>query len=388
MISSSIVLSGVRWSISMATVTHTIYSRYDPQQRELLERETGQFADEDTAAADSLSWQTESSVGRQRRPAPPPRFVPATTSYDEWDLAEGTSSRVLPEVENDPPGNDLAGWYRSLTNSGRTPGSTHPSFGEPTHPMTSSVPWDRYTEKRNKNNWFIMKAMQSEPVPAPSTTPSTLADILARDPPPLPTQEKYTPPVWLTLGPSNKGFAMLQQSGWNEGEALGPSVIRRGNPVAHIISDKEMLRSTRKSSAEGSQMTTKREVIDLTLSNSDLDNDDSDKCDLEAVDNRVPPPPTPPSASAHSGTALLTPIATVLKSDRLGIGLKAKTFGPHKVSQKRVTHNAAAMAAHISAAEELRKRKKEVGRGQRGFNKTQKAEEANRKRMLAYLNED
>jgi len=95
-------------------------------------------------------------------------------------------------------------------------------------------------------------------------------------------------------------------------------------------------------------------------------------------------PPT--DVSAHGGKALLTPIATVLKSDRLGIGLKAKTAGPYKASQKRVTHNAEAMAAHVRAAEEARKRKEKFGRGRRGFKRQRNMEETKRKAMLAYLN--
>jgi hypothetical protein len=127
------------------------------------------------------------------------------------------------------------------------------------------------------------------------------------------------------------------------------------------------------------------DVIDLTLSDSDLDDDNSNRSLGAADDSALPSSISP---STYSGTALLTPIPTVLKSDRLGIGLKAKTHGPYKASQKRVTHNAAAMAAHIRATEKLRKRKLEVGRGQRGFEKIRKKEETNRRRMLAYLNED
>jgi len=82
---------------------------------------------------------------------------------------------------------------------------------------------------------------------------------------------------------------------------------------------------------------------------------------------------------------LLTPIATVLKSDRLGIGLKAKTLGLYKTSQKRVTHNAAALAAHVKAAEETRRRMKEHGRGRRGYEKQRRMEEERRKAMLAFL---
>ncbi|KAH6911389.1 hypothetical protein BKA70DRAFT_1267524 [Coprinopsis sp. MPI-PUGE-AT-0042] len=87
--------------------------------------------------------------------------------------------------------------------------------------------------------------------------------------------------------------------------------------------------------------------------------------------------------SGHGGRALLAPIATVLKADRMGIGLKPKTIagpsGAYRIPQKRVTHNAAAMAAHIRAGEELRRQKRDHGRGQ-------PKEATERKEMLAYLN--
>jgi hypothetical protein len=253
-------------------------------------------------------------------------------------------------------------------------------------------------ENNSKNNWFIRKVIQSEPPSTHSSPPPTLADILARDPPPLPTEEKYKPPVWLEIGPSNKGFAMLQRSGWNEGEALGPDVIRRP-PDPPLLDRKGKRRDgniTREvlelESEEHDDVSELREVvvIDLTLSDSDSDIDDPNLIAGGPVSEEHIPGKLPlaqMSSSAHGGTALLTPLATVLKSDRLGIGLKAKTIGPHKASKKRVTHNAAAIAAHIRAAEESRRQKKQYGRGSRGYDNIRKLEEAERKRLLAYIKE-
>lgn len=123
------------------------------------------------------------------------------------------------------------------------------------------------------------------------------------------------------------------------------------------------------------------EVIDLTLS------DDSSESSSEDEDEDMPTPAAGPTSLTHGGKALLTPIPTVLKSDRLGIGLKAKTFGPYKASLKRVTHNTAALSAHLQANEHMRRLKSKVGRGSRGFAKVSKREAANRKNLLAYLNE-
>jgi len=210
---------------------------------------------------------------------------------------------------------------------------------------------------------------------------------------------------------------MLQRSGWNEGEPLGPDVIRR-KAFDDTPHDMEALLPASTNKAEGKSrnasstlpsrkqtMEIKLEnfddvselrnvdVIDLTLSDSDEDGELGPGAE---VGNKSEEPSTCEDISSRDTThgrstslyerkALLTPIATVLKSDRLGIGLKAKTVGPYKASQKRITHNAAALAAHVKAAEESRKRKKLFGRGHRGFEKQRSKEEENRKVMVAYL---
>jgi hypothetical protein len=128
------------------------------------------------------------------------------------------------------------------------------------------------------------------------------------------------------------------------------------------------------------------DIIDLTQS----DSESEDGFELLHQSPFIPLPSVSSAYKAtdsHSQKSLLTPIPTILKSDRLGIGLKAKTEGPYKQSRKRVTHNQAALASHIRAAEELRRKKAEVGRGRRGFAKVRKREEKERKQMLAYLNE-
>ncbi|KAF8158355.1 hypothetical protein B0H34DRAFT_782882 [Crassisporium funariophilum] len=388
----------------MATVAHYIYSHYDPEDREELERETGQVPEEvDSAEA----WQKEASHIAHRQRAPPPQFVPATFAYDDWGSRQESSSTPL-ETLTSTQGNNLSGWYRSLTNVS-TSGGASGSRAKASLPRAASLlskepyaPIHKASEPLNKNNWFIMKAIKSEPTSSAYSAPS-LADILARDPPPLPTEGRYTPPVWLEIGPSNKGFGMLQRSGWNEGEALGPSIIRR-KPIKDIHPDQEIMPITTKGKGRArlnpprmivrpKLMEVKMEdfddvselrsvdVIDLTLSDPDTDSDSSPE-EIKSTPNGHT---SPVDIATHGGTALLTPIATVLKSDKLGIGLKAKTWGPYKASQKRVTHNAAAMAAHVKSAEESRKRKQEHGGGHKGFEKRRRREEDSRKALLAYL---
>ena len=274
----------------------------------------------------------------------------------------------------------------------------------------------------DENNWFIKNAIQSESSPALIPAPS-LAEILARDPPPLPSEQKYTPPVWLEIGPSNKGFEILQRAGWNEGEALGPDVVRRkpvetmylGGELFHAMDPKGKAKASQSSLSspilhqETFEIKVENvddiielrsiEVIDLSLE-SDEDAAQSDSPSEDGYNNREEAvPPGDPSTSdwndhmqgladkaVYKRTALLTPIATVLKSDRLGIGLKAKTVGPYKASQKRVTHNTAALAAHTQAAEESQKRRQQFGRGKRGLERQHRQEEARRKAMMAYFN--
>lgn len=210
---------------------------------------------------------------------------------------------------------------------------------------------------------------------------------------------------------------MLQKSGWSEGEPLGPYVSRRQEliaqerqPVAGPSNPGKRkgaveTRST-EIAIEGCDdivEVKKEQIIDLTLSDEEGVSSSEEgtpdeyamELDDEASQSPNPPPADLSTASSrfssswgegHGGKTLLTPLPTVLKSDRLGIGLKAKTVGPYKTSQKRVTHNAAALAAHAKANEERKLFKQKVGRGSRGFARAAKREGEKRKNLLAYLN--
>ena len=358
-------------------------------------------------------WQQEASLIFNRPAKPPPQFVPATLPYDGWIQKHAETPKPNDTSSNNSFGDSLSKWYRSLTSqtttvardtSADTIKASHTTLhtsSSSQEPIASPVP--KPSIRLNKNNWFIMKAIQSEPPSSSVSIPApTLAEILARDP--LPSEGKFTPPVWIEIGPSNRGYGMLQRSGWNEGEPLGPNVLRR-KPVKEVLPDDEIFTTTKSrdkgkghltSTSLSCQQSNKMddalddgmselrntEVIDLTLSDSDSE-DSSMKVEdgeLEYQDGFTDDIPTD-----HGGIALLTPIATRLKSDRLGIGLKAKTTGPYKASQKRVTHNAAALAAHIRAAEESRRRMREHGRGRRGHKRQRRKEEEERKAMLASL---
>jgi len=184
---------------------------------------------------------------------------------------------------------------------------------------------------------------------------------------------------------------MLQNSGWSEGEPLGCSVPRRNDRILPSLNPAKAKKVTEVKTEVGYEVgcegfddivevkTKTAEVIDLTVSDSSDSEEDEDY-------EQLPPSTAIPTSLDHGGKALLTPLPIVLKSDRLGIGLKAKTVGPYKASQKRVTHNAAALAAHVKAHDDMRKLKSKIGRGSRSFASHNKRETANRKNLLAYLN--
>ncbi|KAI6117879.1 hypothetical protein EV401DRAFT_1556316 [Pisolithus croceorrhizus] len=378
----------------MATITHVIRSEYDPADRERLERETGQLDVEDLTDP----WQTESSFSAQRRLRAAPFFVPATIPYDEWGERCDHSSQSSPgpsdrssETTIGASADTTAHWYRSLVRTRTNPTSSSP----PPRSCTAPPPEDPRARKKvlregiNKNNWFIACALRSEPDMTPSPPPS-LAEILTRDPPPLPSQERYKPPVWLHIGPSNKGFALLQRSGWNEGEGLGAHATRRARVVEPSYDNVALTERKDSGVVAHTHERAETSVIDLTWSDSESEeepDEDFGTSEAASMHERMPSQSLDETSAPHSQKSLLTPIPTVLKADRLGIGLKAKTEGPYRRSKKRVTHNAAALAAHIRASKEIRRKKAEVGRGSKGFSKLYKREEERRKWMLAYLNE-
>ena len=461
----------------MATVTHYIRPEYDAEaDKERLLQETGQVVD------DVLDpWQTESSSAgfdTSRRLANAPKFVPALLSYDEW----GNVSNPPYAESASPVRDDVASWYRSLSRQGpnptrpqrqsasrgsanrqRTPeanpepSSSSPSITAPAPPNSSihatdspvsSARVESRKRHRGSYDWFISRAIfQSQSVSAPpSPRPSsTLADMLSRY---GPSTEPIRPPVFLHLGPSNKGWVMLQNQGWSEGEGLGAGSRGNDTRVKRETLQTESERGKKRmrfdsqsppaptptpmlptSTSISHEQATKGEeeeeiliddddddpiieirkkahvpMIDLTQSDTESDDEgedgedeDEDENDDNEADDDLNPPAAPTSSTTHTETvsgdpraiqtALLTPLPTVLKSDRLGIGLKAKTEGPYHSSVKRVTHNAAALAAHVKAAEDRRRTQRLLGKGHRAFARADQLERERRQNMMAYLSE-
>jgi hypothetical protein len=227
---------------------------------------------------------------------------------------------------------------------------------------------------------------------------------------------------------------MLQNQGWSEGEGLGASSSKQptslgGNDAPNDTKTDKSRKRTRlvrpSQPLQEEQATEEQEqevvlvgdddddddpiievrkkvhvpIIDLTQSDAEEDEDEEDgeEDDDNTDDNDSSPTfPMGPTTTATTATnpdpraaqtALLTPLPTVLKSDRLGIGLKARTEGPYRSSVKRVTHNAAALAAHVKAAEDLRRAQRQLGRGRRAFARAERIEREMRQNMMAYLSE-
>ncbi|KAI0789762.1 hypothetical protein C8Q75DRAFT_733551 [Abortiporus biennis] len=344
----------------MATVTHYIYSHYDPPKEQDKQQEETILASESTQESVAVldldqAWEKESAFSAQRQLAAAPRFVPAVLSYDEINNIIGSPHQPpTNEKKVQGKGGHVAGWYRSLARS-------NPNISPASAPAT----------------------VMSTPIASGSQTPVEVDGSQA-----------LKLPVFLAIGLSNRGFTMLERSGWTEGEALGPHVIRqkkrrvsrKGTEVETALGNfQETITKVEEEEMEinydpDGEVTEVRkvEVVDLTLSDSEDEVDSSEDDNSGAVDEVVTSP---------AGIALLTPIQTVLKSDRLGIGLKAKTVGPYKESKKRVTHNQAALAAHTRAAEEMRRMKRLHGRGTKAFARAAKAEAEKRRQLIASLNQ-
>ena len=378
-----------------------------------LGRDEGKDKDVEEEKKGISNWYRNLSRTNVNTPAPTP--VPETRTVGKRTARTGTLNYPVPS-------------------SGATDGSVttitqHASEQPPTSnpPSRPLEPQPRpTTNSRRRSDWFISNVLShslstaSDPdSPAPGRrSPPTLADMLARDPPPNKLQGAYTPPTWIMLPPSNRGFRMLQKSGWSEGEPLGPYFTRRQDAVQieqqptagpSNLDKRKVIQETKTTEIEVEGYDDiveikKGQVIDLTVSDDaesvsssdekvsdddimELDDEIPQSLDIPSENSNPASARPSPQGEGHGGKALLTPLPTVLKSDRLGIGLKAKTVGPYKASQKRVTHNAAALAAHVKANEERRLFKQKVGRGSRGFARAEKSESEKRKDLLAYLNQ-
>lgn len=364
--------------------------------------------------ADDL-WHSFHYRPKSLRAVNPPIFVPASASHSTYG-DDGHNDR-----HGNDDGDDVATWYRSLSRQAN-PAAAAASLEAPPEPSSSSSPLVQPTPTlRRGYDWFISRAISRHAASAPATphpgstsSSNTLADLLSRNPPTA--AQPLRPPVFLHLDPSNKGWVMLENQGWSEGEGLGSSVPRssdarptkrlpikkrgkagRGSPLTPALPSPPPQERTSEIILDHDIVEVRKvPVIDLTLSDAEDEDADVDGYEDEEEGNDddddrnnipSPSPNSPPSDPRAEPTVLLTPLPTVLKSDRLGIGLKAKTEGPYRSPVKRVTHNAAALAAHIKAGEDLRRTQHRFGKGRRAYARAEHLERERRQNLMAHLSE-
>lgn len=472
----------------MATQSFTIVSHYNPPDESDNEDEPLSDGDLDELAEQEKIWRTgplyksrssESEAFVSHRAAYPPRFVPALLSSDDYSLSALPTSSGPPNrsTKTDHSDTKLGSWYKGLLTTSfaphdgepengtseatETPSTSHqipltkspsnlvPQTLSPSHPASSSTP--QTTTKKRKvrpNDWFIQNSLpKSSFTLAPTTnssSSSSITDILTRNPPPLPNSSAapYVPPLRTKLGPGNRGYALLAQKGWREGEGLGswrtvatseesiseagPSRLRASNSVPSVKVEDARVR-------EIPQNKERREVIDLTVSEiidltvSDDGSDsawESDEDSIMPSSSHLPhqssiPSPIPPQPQQqpddHGRTVLIAPLNTYLKADRLGIGAtrgnNSKPSSNIDTRKDRGTRNSAASPPprpkpkpftdtsqamytvrdrhRIKREQEHRSqmlRQKGGKRGTKGFASVKKEEERRRKDLLAYMN--
>lgn len=352
----------------MSLVCHRIVSNYTPEGEDTIVDESAQ----------NDVWESVHAFGNIRRlhSKPAPAFIPATSKYDEFGIPKTEDESKVSRVSQTRQ--DVASWYRNMTAKRDTDVEMGTEISGATTTSTTTSTQDTSQIKTfqhhisSRIDWFS-SAPSSRAV---NSRPHTLADLLSRNPPPLPSEPAFTPPVFLTLGPSNKGFTMLQKKGWREGEGLG-RVPRVG--LGMKVDQKLKLEVIDLTQCDDAEI--QRTIVDLTELVSEVEDEEEgllmDQEREEAAYIRAQDEYESPT---HGGTALITPLGTVLKADRLGIGLKAR-----RTKKKAITHSPAEIAAFIQTKKRLEKQR--WGQGSKGLARKSREEEKRRVQMLKYLNE-
>ncbi|KAF8606817.1 hypothetical protein BDV93DRAFT_520439 [Ceratobasidium sp. AG-I] len=275
-----------------------------------------------SADVDAL-WESEagpSNISLARRI--PPRFVPASSTYSTIQQQLSTSTSLAANHES----GDIGSWYAGLSRVQQaSEQARHP-------PIPASKP--KKKQPPSKNDWFIRRALSNVSADTQPVPKSSLADMLEQSPPSL--EDPLRPPIFLHLGPSNRGWGMLQRHGWEEGQPLGLGNL----PNAPSPHDQPAVQTSSQS--------------DISAESTPANDD---------------------NLAASSRTALVTPLRTTLKVDKRGIAPRSKT-----TSKPAVTHT----FHEIRIAAEKARRERD-GRGKRGFARTAKREAEERSRLLQEL---
>ncbi|KAH7336992.1 hypothetical protein B0J17DRAFT_665753 [Rhizoctonia solani] len=309
----------------MATQAFTIVSHYNDETSDTIQKEAVLSSEIDAL------WESEpgpSNISLKRRI--PPRFVPASNSHSLINTEKASEPVVAAET------NDISSWYAGLSRS-QTP-------SKQLEPQPKTEPLALQTTKPNppkptKNDWFIHRALSNLPQDVAPVQNSSLADMLQQTPPSR--ENPLQPPVFLHLGPNNRGWGMLQRHGWEEGRPLG----LRSAPVTPT----------------GNLPSTPVHESSITPSE---------------TDGQTQSAGTNEDAQAPSRTALITPLRTTLKADKRGVGPRSKSM-----PKPAVTHS----LSDIRMAAERARRERD-GRGKRGFARTARREAEERSRLFQELN--
>ncbi|CEL62585.1 hypothetical protein RSOLAG1IB_04941 [Rhizoctonia solani AG-1 IB] len=312
----------------MATEAFTIVSNYDKPGDEIL----GTVQKEAVLSSDiDALWESEagpSNISLKRRI--PPRFVPASNANTS------TYSGKVPEHAVKTEANDIASWYAGLSRS-QTAARQPESPSQPELPSSRSSSKNK-PSKPSKNDWFIHRALSNLPKDDAPVQNASLADMLQQAPPSL--ENPIQPPVFLHLGPNNRGWGMLQRHGWEEGRplGLGSAPVTPGGSIPSTPSHELLTPSSQ-----------------------------TDGQDQLAESDEV--------TQASSRTALITPLRTTLKVDKRGIGPRSKSM-----PKPAVTHS----LSDIRLAAERARRERD-GRGKRGFARTARREAEERSQLFQEL---
>lgn len=329
----------------------------------------------------------------------PPSFIPAQRVYNEYGIPIDAEMAAVVEIRKDETG-AIGSWYKSLvqttqaSTSAKTPlEDTLLQQKTTSQPPPNVIPLPETPvpqRSKRKRDWFARTVVSTASSTSAPTT--TLSDILARDPPPLPTDPPYKPKTFLALNPSNKGFAMLQKSGWEEGEGLGATVPRRSHrrrrsgpdegdiscrPSAHAPLHDDNRFGEHSQYADSSE----EEIVENRPRQSKGESSDT------PISQQSTTPSSLPHTSHLTSQPLLTPIPVALKNDRLGLGLQKK--------RKMVTHTSVAMHEHVRQGEAARRHVEQMkmkndhnkfGKGKRAFVRAYKKDVQQTNSLLEYMN--
>ncbi|KAH7099518.1 hypothetical protein BKA62DRAFT_621318 [Auriculariales sp. MPI-PUGE-AT-0066] len=373
----------------MALVAHTIVSRLTgPVAPVEVEADLDSLAGsvEDGAASQTLStraltsqeldaeWRMERAYGPNAHHAPID-FVPARYQFDDFGHLLGQSS-LAPKSTTTAHGDSLGSWYKGLLRTNAPPVCNHTALIDSPTARSPST---------GKKDWFIQNVLaESSSSRTPPSVPQTLSDMLARQPP---TEKGVHVPVWTHIGPGNRGFALLQRAGWEEGTALGA----RSSATTRTSIWPEVMERKPRQDIEVIDLT-RDDDEELTADNPTEEESEDDHEQLAEDDSTeiIKDEPMGDDENTPHGTALLVPLPAFLKPDKHGIGLR--TQKERRKMRLRDTSQALGLdnlkpgaERHVRLSQEARRRREKVGRGARGYTRESRYESGERQDMMRYM---